>query len=285
MGEYTIRPKGALQSQEVDLDDGASGGIYHLDLVETDWGKAEQPEPQEELHGQGSTVYLPLDEAWKRRAIHLVGAVECVSFYEKQYRISRMRQLLQGSRTLRRQGWEIDVFGTGFMERDASKKSHQVLEYEVLLLASPPFWRHVYALKDIVYGSHLYPDFGVPMGEAQPAYLFGRDLPGAQAIAANPGAGVSHLTLNNWGTAFCYPTAAITGGPPYTDIYFEGLGRLRVKVRTDGAGAANLLETGRLYLPPGDNPIRLEDAAGTAINLTSYPTMRIDFGATRLREL
>lgn len=285
MAEYTIRPKGAARSTEVDLDDGSIGGIYNLDLVETDWGKATQAEPEEEVHSQGATLYTPLEEVWQRRAIRLAGWVECSSLYDKQYRVSRMRQLLQGSLTLRRQGWEIDVFGTGFLEREGSKRSPLLLEYEVVLLATPPFWRLASDLASLAYDALMFPDFGVPVGEAQPPYLFGRDLAGAQQIPATYAPGVDCFTLTNFGTAFAYASATITGAPTNYDLYLRGEGRFRVKVRTDGAGSATLTEASRFYLAPGDNGIRLESSAGGSLNLTPYATMRINFGATRFRYL
>lgn len=285
MSDYTIRPFGAAISAEFDLDSGASGGPYHIDLAETEWGVAKQPDPDEEASAEGTAIFLPLEQSWERRTIRLRGAVECTGLYDKSYKRATLTRLFSGRQTLRRFGWEIDVVGAAPVEADDSRRTPQLLVFDVTLTAQPPFWRHVVALKDIAYGAYLYPDFGVPYGEVQPPWLFGRDLAGAQAIAASPAAGLAHFTLNNWGTAYCYPTAAITGGPPSTDLYLKGLGRFRVKVTTDGAGAATLATTQRFYLEVGDNPIRLENLAGTAINLTGYGTMRIDFGATRLREL
>lgn len=288
MAEYTIRPRGAARSAEVDLDDGASGGIYNLDLADTDWGQATQAEPQEEAHGQGSTLFMPLEEAWQRRAIRLVGWVDCSSLYDKEYRTSKLRQLLQGSLTLRRQGWEIDVFGTGLLERDGSKRSPLLLEFEVVLLASPPFWRMASDLASLAYDTLLFPDFGIPYGEAQPSYDFYVTPPGGSplvapgVITASPGAG-SHLTMDNWGTAFAYGAASLSGFPLSTTLYLKGAGRFRVKVTTDGAGNASLLEAARFYLAPGNNGIRFENSAGAAVALGA--SARITFGATRPRYL
>lgn len=281
MADMTIRNQGAPLDSEVDLDDGE---LYVLDWEETDWGKADQPDPEEEQGAEGVTVFEPLEQSWKRRTLKVVVTMINATHYAKRYGMSTISRLFRGKKTIRRMGWEMDVTFKAPDELGATKRSSQALMVEVVGTAQPPFWRHVYALKDIVYGKHLYPDFGVPYGEAQPPFLFGRDLVGAQAIATTPGAS-AHFTLNNWGTAYCYPTATITGAPPNTDLYFRGLGRYRIKVRTDGAGAATLREADRFYLEVGDNPIRLEDSAGNALNLSAYGHTRINFGATKLREL
>jgi len=73
MAEVEIRDRGAALGSGVDLDDGVS---YHLDWVETEWGVANQPEPQEELASEGVTLFEPLDQSWERRIIRLAGFVE-----------------------------------------------------------------------------------------------------------------------------------------------------------------------------------------------------------------
>lgn len=288
MADVTIRPQGAPLGAEIDLDDGE---LHVLDWEDTDWGKADQPDPEEEQGAEGVTVFEPLDQSWKRRTMKIVVTRIHAGHFAKRYGMSLLTRLFQGKQTIRRFGWEMDVTFKAPDELGATKRSPEALMVEAVGTAQPPFWRHIYTLQEIQWGAYLYPDFGVPPQEAQPAFVFARNLAGANAISTGfdpmlmaPTTG-PHFTMRNWGTAFCYPAASITGGPPNTDLYFRGLGRYRIKVRTNGSGAATLREADRFYLAPGDNPIRLESANGTAINLTGYGSMRIDFGATKLREL
>lgn len=277
MADVTIRELGADRSTELDLDDGAT---FYFDWVESDWGTANQPEPDEEMSVEGAVTYLPLEQAWHRRNLRLAGFVEYSGHNAKLRGISDLAKIFQGRKTIRLKSFELDVFGMAPTEQGDSTRTPQVLGYEAQMYAQPPFWRLVFAFNAIAYGNLLYPDLGIPVGEAQPPYLFGRDLAGAQAIAANPGAGVAHFTIDNWGTAFCYAAASITGGPASTVLYLEGKGRNRVKLTTNASGAATLATTDRFYLAPGSQGIRFENAAGTAIDLTAQAAMRIDFGAT-----
>ena len=281
--DYTIRVKGASRTTEVNIDDGAT---YNLDLAATDWGVATQPEPQEQVHDQGATLYLALEEVWQRRVIRLVGWVDCPSgLLQKNLVKSQLNALFQGQRTLRRYGWEIDVTGMAPVEREDSMLSPMFLAFEVMLLATPPFWTMADNLAAIGYGDGLlYADHGVFYGEAQPAYVFSRTpAAGEGTIAANPGAGVAHFTITNWGTGYAYPEVSFTGFPTSTTLYVEGPGRFRVKKTTSGAGAFTITAADRLFLAPGANAIRFEDAAGTATNLTSFASAKADFSATRFR--
>lgn len=285
MSDYTIRDYGAARGTEIDLDDGAGSGSYHLDLEATSWGNAAQVEPEEEQSQDGPVLWLPTENAWRRREIRLAGFLECVSLFDKDAKRSTLTRLFQGRKVLRRYGWEIEVFGMAPVEQGDTRRAWQLLGYEVALYATPPFWRMAIALNAIGYGDALlYPDMGIPAGEAQPPYLFGRDLGGAQAITASPGTG-AHLTITNWGAAPANPAASITAGPLSTTLYLRGSGPYRVAVSTNGSGAATLTEAQKFYLAPGANALRLENAAGTALDLTGYATMRIDFGATIFRFL
>lgn len=283
MPDYTIRAQGAARSTETDLDDGIT---YHLDLEETAWGEATQPEPQDLQTIEGSALILPLDQAWNRRVLKLSGALECSSHNDKLLKLSTLTALLRGRKTIRRKGWEIDAYGLAPVELGPSKRTPYLILYETTFYATPPFWEHAVALNAIAYDSLLYPDFGVPMGEAQPSYVFGHAAGATALTSANPGAGLPHFTISNWGTAFTYPGAALSGFGALTEVYLKGAGMFRVRVPLSG-GAGTLSEVQRFYLASGNNAIRLEDAAGAALNLSSgtYPSLKLDFGATIVRYL
>lgn len=274
--DVSVRPLGVAHTSETSLDDDAK---YYFDWEATDWGFAGQPEPEGEQSVEGAVVYKALDQSWMRRQIRLAGYVEVASHNAKIRAMSDLAKLLQGEKTIRLKAWEIDVTGLAPTERDETKEVPQVLGYECVMYATPPFWRLMTDFDSIIYGAFLYADMGIPFGEAQPPYLFGRDLSGAQAIAANPGSG-SHFTIDNWGTAFCYPTASISNGPVSTTLYLKGAGRTRLKLTTNGSGGVTFTPADRFYLAPGSQGIRFEDAAGAALNLTAQTTMRINFGST-----
>ena len=283
MPDYTIRAKGAARSTEIDLDDGIK---YHLDHVQTSWGRAQQPEPVEEQNDRAPVTWLPHEEAWLRRTIRLVGIVECSGINDKEYKRSTLTRLLRGPRTLRLKGWEIDVIGLGFDELPETKKTPMALGFDATFYATPPFWRHAAPLNAIARDSLLYPDFGLPMQETMPPFLFAR-TPAAGEAAIAPIALFAwdpHFTITNWGTAFCYPSIAISGAGAFTELYLKGLGRYRVRVPLT-AGAGTVTPSSLFYLDVGDNPIRLEDAAGTGLILTGNTTLRLDFGATQYRYL
>ncbi len=280
--DYTIRPLGAARSTEVDLDDGTIRLLY---LDETDWGEARQPDPEEQQSQNGSTLTHPLPTAWLRRELRIVGAVICRNHNDKRYQKSILDSLFQSRRTIRRHGWEMDVtFGTPRESGDSMRTSEAIV-FEVVGYASPPFWRLADALASIQWSETLYADYGIPPQEAMPAYLFGRDLSGYSSITGDPGPTGIHFGITNWGTAYCNPVATITGGPVNTTLYLKGPGNYRPVITLDASGNGALLETMRFYLPPGFVGIRLENSDGSAINLTANSTMRIDFGATKLRFL
>lgn len=277
--KYTIRNQGEARESEVDLDSGEADGAYHLDLEKTDWGSAVQPEPKEERHEQGTTLFLPLEEVYERRTIKLSGIVECSAPYEKDYVKSTLSRLFQGKKTIRKLGWEIDVFGLAPVELDDTRRTWQAYGYEVVLYATPPFWRMVQTLNAIVYDELLFPDLGVPMGEAQPLYHFTNVSTGGTITGGA-------FSFNNWGTAFCYGVVSITGGPAGATIYLKSTaGRFRTKVTLDGSGNGGITEADRFYLAAGDNTVQLFDAAGAVLNTDLYPALTLDFGYTQLRYL
>lgn len=282
--DITIRPLGAALSSETDLDDGS---VFLFDWTQTDWGEAAQPDPEEQATQKMSVIHYPGPESWKRRELKIVCYRICSSHNDKRFQASQLAALFQGRRTIRRHGWEMDVVFLAPREVGESTKTPLLIGFEVVGFASPPFWRAVDSLSAIQWESTLYPDYGIPPQEVFPPYIWipgGGDGTPYAPLVLNPGGG-SHLTFNNWGSAFVYPSISITGGPTSTTIYLKGPGNFRAKVTTNGSGAATLADTGRLYLPPGYSGIRLENAAGTALDLSSYANIRIDFGSTKLRFL
>jgi hypothetical protein len=294
MPDFTIRAQGAARSTEFDLDSWPSGGSYHLDLELTDWGVSNQSEPKEVQTAEGAVLYLPLDQAWGRRVIKLSGAVDCSSINDKDYKRSYLTSFIRGNKTIRRKSWEINVFGMAPVEVGMSKKTPLLLMYEATCYATPPFWNHAVQLNQIAYTTLLYPDFGTPYAEAMPSYVFAvtpSTIPSSKSpstpvgtITASPGAYPNpHLTINNWGTAFFYGTIALAGFPASTDVYLRGQGIYRIKVTTNGSGAANVVASQRFMVYAGLNSIRFEDVNGNALNLGASAS--VDFGASTVRYL
>ena len=280
--EIAVRERGADRSTETDLDDGL---LFRFAWDAWDPGIAEQPEPEVEQTQRGLAIWLPLPETYEQRRIRLIGYRDYTSANAKLHGISELTKLLCGAKTLRIKGREIDVFGKGLREIEDTKPSPFVLGFELDLTSlSEPFWKSVDTLNSIAYDSMLYPDMGIPVSEAQPPYLFGRDLAGSQAITANPILLNPHFTINNWGTALTYATASVSGAGALTEVYLSGVGVDRVRIGLSG-GNGSLLEASKFLLSSGDNPIWIQNAAGSALDLTAYPNFRIDFGATVLRYL
>jgi hypothetical protein len=152
---------------------------------------------------------------------------------------------------------------------DVFKRLHTVLTWEAEFLAVDPLWRLNQPLNNIQWGTDpaLYWDSGIPFFEAQPPYSF------TIATAAN-----YPIQFDNWGTAYCYPVASITG-TGLTEVWFELDGDAE---RVKAVVADGLLEEDRFFVPPGVQSIRIYDAE-TGGNLVTGIT--VDFGATFLRFL
>jgi len=285
MADITIRAYGAARSTEVDLDDGS---LRLHDWVESSFGEASHPEAKEELSETGTILTLPLDNAWQKRVVRLVGAIQCSSHFDKLAKISATNSLFQGLRTIRLHGREMDVILQAPKEIGEGKKTPFLYEYEVTgsALTPLPFWRDCDTLAGIQWSDLLYPDYGVPPGEIQPAWIFG---PGGTALNLNPGTG-AHFTINNWGSAPTNAAIALSGLAfpfPSVPFYIHGIGNQRAIVSEIEVGTetATIAESARLILYPGLNPIRMETAAGTAVDLTYRADTQFDFGATKLRNL
>lgn len=281
--DITIRPIGAAISTEVDLNDEAT---FYFDW-DSQWGEAQQPEPEEQQTQTTPVTTYPHPESWKRRELKLMGLIECKGHNDKRYQMSVLTSLFQGKKTIRRHGWELDVTFQAPREMQETYATPLAIKYEVTGTATPPFWRMAQTLEAIAYDTLLYSDYGIPYGEAQPPYDFYVTAPEpgvvpAGVITASPGAG-SHLTIANWGTAMVYPEISLSGFPNSTAVYIKGPGRFRVKTTTSETGIATITATDRLYLAPGNNAIRFEDSGGTAIALGS--SARANFGDTTLRNL
>lgn len=265
---------------------------YGVNFALSQFGKASQPLANVKKTRSGNVAQYPSKENWLPREGKLSAKIrKAVSYWDKERLRSELvrviysqnpGQLVYGPYQLNAVSFEAP----DILNDDRTNTGHS-MRMEIKWVASDPMWELNQPLNNIKYDTNpaLYYDTGIPFDEDQPPYLFGRDLSGLQMLATNPGALGNHLVFHNWGTAFLYPTIVITNGPPSTSLYLKGSLSRRLLVTTDSSGNATVLKSHRFYLASGYVGIRFEDEAGTALNLTPYPNMRVDFGNTKLRYL
>lgn len=267
-------------------------GNYGVNFQSSDFGKASQPLPNIKATKAGNFYLAPGKEHWLQREGKLVAKIRgAVSYWDKLRLKSefdkllysqRPGQLVYGPKQLNNVYFEASQ-----IIDDGLKNSGHGLRIEVPWVAADPMWQLNQPLDNIDWSAvpALYWDSGIYYDDEQPPYLFGRDLAGDQEITASPSGSNPHFTIDNWGTAFVYPTISITNGlSSGTTWYLKGSLSRRVQLSFTG-GSASVSASDRFYLEVGDNDIRFEDVNGTAINLTAYSTLRVDFGDTKLRFL
>lgn len=252
------------------LDDGQP---YYVDMLASSWGSPpRRPPVVTPTYGGNYTVY-PLPTAFAERRGRLRVFARGTSYPDKQRALGELVGVLSGEVQLHKAGRYLDVSFLQAPEDEATQGLGKGFAVLAEWIAPVPFWRLNQPLRGLAAPVNigdeweLYDEDG-SLPDPLPEYVFT----------------TAEFVFTNWGTAFCYGAGTVTAGPPDTTIYLSGLGESRVAVALDASGNGAFAESDEFYLAAGDsNSIRVEDAAGDLVDLTSLASFELAFGETYMR--
>lgn len=249
------------------LDDGAP---YHVSWDESDLGFIEAPEPTIEETASGPWAVYPLSTNLGVRRGRLAVYSQADDINHKRAVLSQISALLRGAKKLHVSGRYLNVYLRGAKEVDGPVRAAATLAGAVAnFTAADPLW----------YLNQPLAGIDAPVNEGDEWALWDDNalpsvLPAYEFTTAE-------FTLTNWGTAWCYGSGTIAGGPASTTVYLKGSGATRLAVILDATGAGTFTEAGELLLDAGDNIVRVEDGAGALI--APGLSFVISFGSTYMR--
>ncbi|MNS41367.1 hypothetical protein D3C72_737180 [compost metagenome] len=245
---------------------------YILAWQESDWGDVEGREPTTTDTAGGVWTVYPLETAMNPRKGKLVIYAKASDLLTKQKLESQMKGLLWGRHRLHVGSRHLEVhFGASREVGNDSRRAATVVGVEASFTAPDPRWKLNQPLNGILRPVKSGPQWGIfddqfiPL--VLPAYAF--------TVAA--------FSFDNWGTAWTYGQGFIQNGPSNQTIYLRGVADVRTEVRLDAFGQAVITEGHMLFLRPGINPIRIEQADGRLLPLPNG--FKLDLGDTYMRFL
>jgi len=258
-----------LYAGATSLNDGMP---YFVDWAETDFGFAAKRASVVKNTAGGIFTVAPIATAYQERRGRLAVYATATGFADKRRALSDLTSLLSGTTQLHLAGRYLEVEFLGAPEVDRAKRTDRAFGLTAEFRCSVPFWNLNQPLRGLVSPVNIGPEWERFDDDGDPDPLPASSFDEAEFV------------FDNWGNAFTYGAGTIVGGPVSTTVYLRGLGAARVAVTLDSAGVGAFAATDEIYLAAGENnSVRVEDAAGALVDLTSLPDFAIDFGETYVR--